>query len=368
MLKKILAIAAFASFAVHARAQDDGLNEATGLAPENIPETAHTAPSSSPWRFRPYILIESRYRRRADPNTGKWFGPNLEAGTSLDYAPNSSFTLFIEGRAALEENEVEHKGQLAFDQGGLRWRPTDPLLFVVGKERNRRSPGLIFSPSDFIHTDSNIPGLREERGGTWLARAAWQLSDHSFDVVALPFECIETTGLPCEKNNYRGSVLRYFGHLPAGIDLGLDVGHMEGVTKYGLFAQSFVLSVWKIYGEASYESAEKSQTFLIGTGFDGFTNAALRAEWYKKDLRTPHLLPLFREDSIFILSASLMEMLDQFNATWSFLRSTETLTYGNVFRFEWLASNVNVWGLSFLNLEPKKPFAWQATLDAKLSL
>lgn len=375
-------LAANVSFASEA-ASDEDLEEASGLMPEvNSRPLAQdpvnhdiTAPGtdSSSFRFRGYFVVDWRLRETLRPQRRENFGPNAELSIATDYAWHDMASVFLEGRVGYDDEKNDRNGFL--DQVGLRLRPVDAVVMVLGKERNRRSPAIIVSPSDFIHSQQNAPGLREERAGVWLARAAWQTQDQSVDVMALPFQSETELGFPDEKSGYHGTVARFFRRLPLNVDLGLDVGRFDGVNRYGAFMQGIVADIHKIYFEVGHSDyADKSETkskdashYLVGWSYEGSNDYSLKLEYYQRDKKWIPTSPLFTSEEYLIGSLGLIEFWNRFNINNTVITSLDSDSYAAILRGEWLATDRQVVGVSFVRLEPSKLFSWQATADWKIS-
>lgn len=225
---------------------------------------------------------------------------------------------------------------------------------------------MIVSPSDFIHSNQSVPGLREERGGVWLGRVAWQTDVQSAELVAMPVTRQQESGLPAEDDEYAGTAARYFGRLPGGVDVGIDVGRIHDDTKAGLFVQT-IIDVWKVYGETGYDAATDSASHLTGVSYEGSSTYVLKAEWYGRDATWLPPSPLFIDRSYAILSVGAIELLDRFNLTNTFVRSLDTERYFNLARVDWLVSDRHVTGMTLIHLEPDQPLRWQVVADWKVS-
>jgi hypothetical protein len=364
-------------------AGDEALGEATGLEPkaaDPAPSSSKVAPASAAGvdaKWRAYGLVDWRISKEARRDGYVTSGPNLEAGAAASADPHPALGLFLEGRALYDEAS-EH-GLAHVDQAGVRLRPMEHTLLVLGKERSRRAPGLIVSPSDFVHTSQSIPGLREERSGTWVARASWQTESVSFDVIALPVSLERETGLPDEDSEYHGTAARLFLRLPGGVDVELDHGRLDDVDRWGAFAQTIVRDIWKLYAESGYASGHAevgpkpaddspSKSSLVGLGYEGSSVFALRAEYYERDENWIPASPLLVDEKYAITSLTLLEIRDRFNLTKSYVRSLSTERFVDLTRLDWLASDRQTVGATFAYLEPEQPTRWQGLVDWRLSL
>lgn len=352
-------------------AQEQDLEEATGLEPRDaqVEEQSLLPSRPSSLRWRGYGLLNYRVLKVSQEDSQREFGPQGELALAIDGTVSPALNFFMEQRTFVEVEGQSLQSVRGFlEQGGLRYRPIDSLLLVVGKERNRRAPGLIVSPSDFIHSSQNLPGLREERSGVWLARAAWQGSEQSFDLMALPVTQENSQGLVADGNEYKGTVARYFGRLESAWDLGVDYGQFQEHSQAGFFLQTMLAKVWKIYAEAGYHSQAEAHSTLLGGSYEGSSDWSLRLEWYQQDEKWLPTFALLKEQSYLIVSMSVIELWDRFNLTPTLLQSIGPHDHrAGIFRGEWLVDPRHVAGLSFLSLSPERPLAWQASLDWKIN-
>jgi len=347
---------------VQGLAQADDLEEAAGLEPQAPvnSESSTTAPVLSWLRWRGYGLVDYHLLKQPKVDELSESGPQGEVALAFDTIASNGFSAFLEGRVIVEtETQPEFSGsaQGLIEQGGIRYRPVDKFLLVLGKERNRRAPGLILSPSDFLHSNQSLPGLREERSGIWLARVSWQVSDQSIDLIALPVNKQTSTGLAAEDSEYAGTVARYFKRFEGGLDLGIDYGRLGDQSKAGLFLQTILAEVWKVYGEGGYDSQSEATSTLLGGSFEGWADVSVRAEWYQQeDGWKPNLL-LLHDPSYLILSLSVIELMDRFNLTPTFLHSLSSSHQTSIVRGEWVVDDRQVVGLTFLAMNPERPIA-----------
>jgi hypothetical protein len=373
----------FAATGAHAQAAVDGLGEAQGLPPsapvddelgeaQGLPPSGPARPvegGSEDLRWRAHGLVDWRFRQTPRRDGTEEDGPNAEIGATLDAALPEALAVFAEGRALYEAEVAPGDEHVAgtLDQGGVRWRPRDHLSFAVGKERSRRSPGLMVSPADILHTAQNAPGLREERGGVWLARASWQTERQTVDLLALDGAI--------EPDEPGGVALRYFRRMSSGWDLGLDVGSLDDEPKAGAFVQTIAWQVWKVYAEAGYDGATATRSQLVGVGYEGSSDYALRAEWYGKDRETTRrpgggldMSTLFHGKSYATVSASALELRDRFTLTETFVKSLEDGTYGNLFRLDCLIGDRHVAGATLIHAGLGGMEQRQLIVDWKTSL
>jgi hypothetical protein len=351
-----------------------------------------TAASAKSWKIRAYIQLSAHETRfeRLKPAT-KNQGPNGEISLNMTSDWQSPWSLFVDGRASSSTSEDDRKNLTHLNQGGLRFRPQQFNSFVlaVGKERNRRAPGLTISPSDFVHTSQSVPGMAEEREGVWLVRSSLQQEKISVDAIALLSDGQRENGLPESDTRKRGGLVRTFARLPLGLDLGLDIGQVDKKDRAGAFVQGYVAGAWKLYAETGLSrtsdrnasasataNAPSKQTSLdnttarsslLGLGYEGFDKISLRTEYYQKNDAWQNTLPVLSDNSVFLASAQIMELQDRFNCNWSILRSLAHDNEAHIARLEWLATPQQVAGMSWIRLIPAHPVQSQMSVDWKYS-
>lgn len=351
--------------------QAQELEEASGLEPQApTTEDAEAFVPTPAWlRWRGYGALDYGAGKKARKTTVQEEGPHGEIALAFDVAPAPTLSFFLEQRTRTEvEGRSLQKVYALWEQGGIRYRPQDSFLFVLGKERNRRAPGLIVSPSDFIHSNQNLPGLREERSGVWLARASFQGPHQSFDLMALPATLENEQGMIDEDSRYKGTVARYFGRLESGWDLGVDYGQFEDDSRAGMFVQTMLATVWKVYAEGGYHSENEAHSTLLGGSYEGSSDWNLRLEWYQQDEDWRPSLFLLQDRDYLIASLSVIELWDIFNLTPTLLQSLDSRNHqAGIFRAEWLMNQRQVAGLTFLSMNAENSSAWQLNLDWKIN-
>jgi hypothetical protein len=353
------------------QAQHLDLEEAPGLDPQSMSQEERVDPlsESSRWRWRGYGLLDYQLMKIAQRDALRESGPAGEFAMALDGMVTPDLQVFFEGRGIAEAKgrSLPSKRGL-WEQGGVRYRPLDSLLFVLGKERNCRAPGMIVSPSDFLHSHQNLPGLREERQGRWLTRIAWQGKNHSFDLLALPVTSENDQGLVADASQYQGTVFRYLGRIASGWDIAVDYGQLQDSRRAGFFLQTLQSQVWKVYAEAGYDSQNEAYSTLLGGSYEGFSDWSLRLEWYQQDEGWESTLALLTERNYAYASLTVIELMDRFNLTPTLMRSfSEDPNYAGIMRAEWLINDRQTLGATYLGLDPERPFAWQANVDWKIN-
>ncbi len=380
------------------QATSEDLGEASGL-----PEMAvkDVEPHSTTTFFRGYLkgrydlLSVSKDRKEA-------VGAEASLETKVPIYAESE--LFGDLRATYYEST--HHGLLRVNQFGVRKRFGERWLLALGKERNRRSPGLIISPSDVLHGRQSLPGLDEDRSGVWLARASWMTQKQSFDLILLPVDRVNDQGMPREDASTLGFMARSF-HQFAHVDMQLDIGTLDEAKVFGFSAQTFIKSVWKLYGEAGYREKEitfnfprkDTWSYLTGAGYEGSSLWTVRTEYYHNDaglsddeariitrmkpfgeaknrsvdLNANALNPFVRKNYL-LASLNFIELADRWNVTQSLIHDLDGDDTLSLSRVTLLATDRSEMGLSVLSVHKKSelssilyPFDWMASIDWKWS-
>jgi|GEM_PF-3282457 len=386
--------------------------EDTGIAGETGKMTGQGVNSGRPCAFRGKLGLGSSWTKAAsNKNQGgqqdqegqvETSFPDLYANLSGDCAPSDWTQIF--GDVTGNYLGQDKKRTAHLNQAGVRLRPVDSLVVAFGKERNRRAPGLIVSPSDFIHSAQNLPGTEEQKTGEWLARLSWQESGQTTDLFILPVDATIENGMPAKDPKHRGSAVRVFRQF-SNFDLSLAIGDLDETKKAGISSQGFLTGSWRVYGEAGYSeespflryARRHSGSYLIGTGYDA-TKYSVRLEYYEnsaglskaefdallfafshpmpgRGTQAPEALagPFLRQKYV-IANFNLIEVFDRFNLTETLIAGTEDSSWLALSRFEWLVNPRNVAGATLKNFDKREDgqfFArhsdWEASLDWKWS-
>lgn len=360
----LTALSSLSTFA----ANTEVIEEAVGLADDNpAAEASHDQTSSAldQHRTRTYILIDGA--KSTGSSDDQIYFPNAQLSFSGDFSfgPKSFFLVDVIGNY----DSKNGKADSFLNQIGLRSRLGDSVQYFIGKERNRRSPGLIVSPSDFISSSANLPGQREDRKGVWLARASYQQITHSFDLIALPVQSETSEGIPtAQQDRIEGAVrgLKQFSNL----DVSFMAGRYLGIPRAGMSAQTLLENKYKFYLELGTQEESKLQNnatraypvqTLFGAGYDGIEDFTVRLEFYENGqglnpdefsqvMRTfamfPALAPSgslsrtpFLRQKYLITSMSWMEIFDKYSLTFSVIKSLEDDSILGVARFEYIVSD-----------------------------
>lgn len=320
-------------------AQD--LEEATGLADEPE-ESARPAPSGiENLRYRSYILVEG-VKERTDSVSESDF-PNIEASLSMDYKKDG-FTYFLDG--LVNYTDDDKKTQSFLNQLGVRYQATEQVVLAIGKERNRRSPGIVVSPSDLLFTQAQLPGLREDRQGLWLGRASYQRPQSSYDLFLLPVNATDEYGWPEKKTEYYGTVVRTLQQFE-NLDLSVSLGELGNVNRAGLAAQFIFAKVWKTYYEFGYQEDFDPQN-LVGISYEGSDDYGFKLEYFHNGPGAAAGLFPFVDQNYGIVTVSAIEWKNHWNFFLSYIQNLEDKSNLALGRAEYLVSDHLVGGLTAL--------------------
>lgn len=385
-------------------AQENDLEEAVGL-PENLPspptERSHP-PSTKNCAYLGYGRLMGRINQETSTQKTRQSFPDAETRLAGQCDLPGSFTVFADGHGSLTDNPENRLAYL--DQGGIRWRPRDEWVMMVGKERNRRSPGLLISPSDFLHTNQNLPGQSEERQGIWAVRNSWQMPQQSYDLFLLPARYSRANGLPDHELQAQGAATRFY-HQFENFDLDAGIGQLAGVTKAGLSSQGFLSKSWKIYGELGYSEKEdillwerrNRVSALLGNSYDG-DKFSLRMEIFHQEagandkefeqimnLRRSGKLrlnpektsgngPAFLRQNYLIANASLLEWFPDWNLQETIIYGLDDQAWMNFVRLEYLINHQWTTGISQRHVDRNsnhqfllRTVDWETVADVKWS-
>ncbi|MBI4405714.1 MAG: hypothetical protein HY537_16270 [Deltaproteobacteria bacterium] len=366
----------------------DSLEEAKGL--ESMSEPPKASQGAERFRYRSYLLLELPARKVRATQTSELNFPYAEASFSGTYEFGSRTQAF----ADFIGNYTQSLREFGFllNQVGTRYQAADSWSFVLGKERNRRSPGLIISPSDFIHSTQNLPGFREDRLGVWLARISHQTAKDAIELLYLPFPQNDSYGFPTGRAISYNFVGRYFRQLGL-LDIAANVGYFNS-WKAGASIQALIRNRWKFYFDFGFEEqragiVNKNSVWsvLTGAGYEGSDKIIPRLEFYRNGgalgltdiaLLTPAAFtstvqPFVRELYV-IASVSLVDVLRDFNFTPTIIKSLDDNALALVLRAERYLGSNHTLGTSaiYLNAHDTNQYRfaaldWQVTVDWKWS-
>jgi hypothetical protein len=384
---------------------DNDLEEATGLIEDKkeIPITTSytdkTTYSLDRGRTRSYLLISGTKDSGSDDD--KIYLPNGQLSFSGDYKIQNSFITLD----AFGNYETKNKvGTLFISQAGIRSQWNERIQSFVGKERNRRSPGLIVSPSDFIFSNTNLPGQREDRNGVWLARISYQKINGSFDFFLLPIQNETNEGMPDSTHNRAEGAFRGLYQF-LNTDVSLMAGRYMDTNHAGVSIQTLLDNKYKLYIELGtqdeiyiYNKAKKNHPIqnLIGFGYEGNEDFSARLEYFENGygLDTSEFNQMMRMRSLFpsqfaentrlqspfirkkyiITSLSIPEFMKKYNLTFSGIKSLEDDSLLGITRLEYIASDSLLLGFSITQLQggigsqyQYRNFNSETTVDLKFS-
>lgn len=383
----------------HAWATDEDLEEASGLPEMSM--SGVKPQSSTGTLFRGYL---KGHYNLFSVSEDRMEEAGAEASLEIKVPLYTDSELFSDFRAPYSEST--HHGLLLVNQLGVRKRFGERWLIALGKERNRRSPGLIISPSDVLHGHESLPGLDEDRSGVWLARASWMTQKQSFDLILLPVDRLNEQGMPRDDASTLGFVARSL-HQFSNVDMQFDIGTLNKAKVFGSSAQTFIDSVWKLYAEAGYREKETilnlprqdTWSYLAGAGYEGGSLWTVRAEYYHNeagltdedarvitrmkasikakerpmDLNANALNPFVRKNYL-IGSLNFIELGDRWNIAQSLIHDLDGYDTLSLSRVTFLATSRSEMGLSVLGAHKESelsnvlyPFDWITSIDWKWS-
>lgn len=269
-------------------------------------EIAPAPKAPSTLSSRSYGYIQWWYQRR---KTGHDVGLNPVGQLGSSLHGKSRIAWAIDGNvdfASIDQHyhaETPHLNQIWARSTVGAWALT------LGKERTKQAPALLITPSDFIDSSQALPGMLENRDGTWQVRLSYLSSHWSSELIVLPIDQLRRNGLPDDRlKQQAGWAWRNYLHI-AGNDLGVTIGSWslralsalgEATPRYnrnfsrmtgflGLSAQRFVTDNLKCYGEAG---SMQHVVTLLGTERGQATDYALGLEYMGSNLslRSEYLL------------------------------------------------------------------------------
>lgn len=390
---------------------DVGLEEAAGLADETqmskatsaSAETTTSHPQSS-WfnsgRTRTYLLIDGT-QTSWGTNDQNYF-PNGQLNFFGDFKILNESFLIVD--AVGNYDDKNKKSILFLNQVGFRSRLSESVQYFIGKERNRRSPGLMVSPSDFIYSNTNLPGQREDRKGVWLGRVSYQKINGSVDFLILPVQNETPEGMPDSKQDNNGGALRGLYQF-WGLDVSFMAGRYLGTNRAGASVQTLLLNKYKMYVEVGtqdestrYNNTKKNYPVqsLVGLGYEGSEDFSVRLEYFEngQGLNSDEFNQMMRLRSLFpsqftgntnlqspfirqkylITSVTFPEIKKKYNFTISGIKSLEDDSLLSITRLEYIATDRLLVGLSFTKIQGEigsqyqyRNFDTQTTADLKYS-
>lgn len=383
---------------------DEDLEEATGLADENTRTQATTSDSQNFWfnngRTRTYLLIDGT--QSSGVADDRVYFPNGQLSFFGDFKIKPERFLIVDAIGNFEDKDNE--GTFFLNQVGFRSRLSENVQYFMGKERNRRSPGLMVSPSDFIYSNTNLPGQREDRKGVWLGRLSYQKIKGSVDFLILPVQNETSEGMPDSKQNSNEGAIRGLYQFE-GIDANFMVGRYLGTNRAGMSVQTLLLNKYKMYVELGtqeeimrYNNTKKEYPVQIvaGLGYEGSEDFSVRLEYFEngQGLNSDEFNQMMRLRSLFpsqfvgnsnlqspfirqkylITSLTFPEIKKKYNVTVSGIKSLEDDSLLGITRLEYIATDRLLVGLSFTKIQgglgsqyQYRNFNTQTTADLKYS-
>lgn len=387
----------FAFIAVPAFSQD--LDEAEGLEdkPAKIQPDRFETIVDYQWKSRSYVLIETTRVNTDDESKG--YFPNLQWSLTSDFKRSNRTSFFLDGVVNYYDSEKEAQGVL--NQAGFRLNVDENWQVAMGRERNRRSPGIIVSPSDIIYTQSNLPGQREDRRGAWLGRASYQDERSSYDLIAMPAPFEREDGFPDSPQDHWDSAFRTLQQFD-NVDVSFSFGNIDEKQKAGLAVQGIFFKSYKFYYEIGFqdrveilvddEEKENATQQLLGMSFEGSNDYSYKVEYYRNEqgysedefkklqsllslaptTERPTVLNPFLRQQYLILTAAINEIKNEYNLVGSVIKSLDDDASVFFLRGEWLINDKMVAGVTALTVGGNddsqyalRPLNQQYTADLK---
>lgn len=261
---------------------EQDLDEAVPLDVPVVAAPAATSSLDRPYRYRGYALAEWSNLIPDAPALKTRDQSLTEANASGSMAFDNGLQVF--GDLTGTYHFRDELGNVLLNQAGVRYTSRSWEL-LLGKERARKSPGMVVSPSDFLFPNDSLPGMREQRAGVWMARASWQVPGHSADAIYLHNLVVNDQGFPDDDQTRRGAVLRYFRQSSA-FDVGMNYAVIDGEHAAGGWAQTYIMKTTKLYLDAAYRESEQilNQSprdvtkVLVGANYEGYSDGLFRLE------------------------------------------------------------------------------------------
>lgn len=328
------------------------------------------------YRMRSYFFIDGFQTKGSSDD--KVYVPNSQFSISGDFNFQAKNFFIFDGVANYDQKTKV--SNTFVNQIGMRSAMGEYWQSFFGKERNRRSPGLVVSPSDFIYANTNLPGLREDRSGLWLARLSYQKIKYSLDLLLMPLQSETNEGWLKFEKKQSDFVMRFFEQLHS-FDWSIILGQYLGRKQVGISLQTLFENKYKMYLETStteyveiYSDTQKINPVqsLLGLGYEGSEKFSFRLEYYhngqglssdefRKMLQFIRTFPtlynasqtkrnIFLRQKYIIGSLVVPDIEKKYNLTFSTIKSIEDNSAIHVARFEYSASDKILLGLSNIQI------------------
>jgi hypothetical protein len=295
----------------------------------------------------------------------KTYFPNAEASMSLEAKLLNRYILFAD--AIADYSDQDKKSQIFVNQIGMRGQFAEKIQWAIGKERSRRAPGMLISPSDIIYSQSNLPGQREDRHGVWLGRLSFQEITESYDIYVLHVDSEWQNGLPKSKQGASSFAARVF-HQFANVDLSLSIGKIQNINKIGLAIQGLIDNVYKLYTELGTQEysllpigIKKQNPYqtLLGFGYEGSDTFNIKFEYLNngqgltqaefKQVQLPFMVPFARQKYI-LINLVFPEIRKRYNIIGTSIVALEDNANLRLLRGEYIATDQLLLGASLLEI------------------
>jgi hypothetical protein len=314
-------------------------------------------------RTRAYLLIEVN-QKKSEQKTAiredtRIYFPNAEASITTEVKATEKLSVFADGIGNYSD---ENKNSSEFiNQLGVRGPVDSNWQWAIGKERNRRSPGMLITPSDIIYSQSNLPGQREDRRGVWLSRLSYQDTVRSFDIYLMPVDNEWGNGMPRPEQGRVGLAFRIFQQLE-NLDLSLSIGKVHNLSKVGLSFQGLIDNVYRLYSEFGYQessklpnNAEKSKPHqnLFGVSYEGSNDFRVKVEYLLNGQGLNPMMSSFLRQKNLLLNVVFPEIKKRYNIISTAITSLEDSSSLQLLRGEYITNDHLLAGFSVLEISGK---------------
>lgn len=361
-----------------------------------IPLDDHSAPSvtestsKGEHNTKGYAVISNAWIRLNHQSDYAESNPALLLNLSDKHQTSEQASWFLDAsmKYTSVENNLGKKNSWFLNQLGFSWQ-ADGYSLVLGKERHKKSPGLLVNPSDLLYGNQQLPGELEDKRGLWLARGSLQGAQFALDLIGLPYAIEDEHGLPEPREGKKGFLTRLSWHDAYG-DGSLSMAELNDKQQVAAYIQGFIAKVWKTYVEASFirkgrnivgiDESIDLKTYLFGFGYEGSEDFSVRLESYLNDagysasewalvnsslskqsaqMGADPEKSIFLRKHYYLSSLQIKEWLHRFHIFLTAIKSGEDEGLASISSLEWLAHDrhsVRV-AYQFLNTSRKSQYA-----------
>jgi hypothetical protein len=324
-------------------------------------------------RTRGYFLLEAEETINAFlpitnssvSKTEKIYFPNFQMSLSSELKTDNRKYYFIDGVASYRD--LGKKSDIFINQIGFRGFIFENWQWAIGKERNRKAPGMLISPSDILFSLTNLPGQKEDRKGIWLSRISFQDMERSYNFNILPVSNEESNGWPIGKQDSVGFSLSVFQQY-TNIDTNFTIGKINNTNKAGFAIQELIKNIYKIYTEIGYQeysnlvySLNKKNLVqgLLGLSYEASKDYTIKMEYLYngqglsqgefKKFNAP-IMNLFLRQNYLLTYIIVPEIRDRYNLMATSIIALEDTARLHLVRGEYIENDNLLLGLSVLSI------------------